>query len=155
VRVLPAAALTSALALLGCGNSEEAETPEACLQGRAAIERALAASPAPVRLAGDVPISECLIEDQAAGELAQVGEALVGAATALRASAERDSAAAAERLGYLVGAVTRGAAESGGIHADLARRVTSAAEVGSAGRTAGAAFDRAYARGYAAGKEQG
>ena len=156
MRARPALALLAALALSGCGNSEQAETPDACLQGAAAIERALEASPAPVRLAGEVPISECLIEGQEAGELANVGGALVEAATALRAGAAREGAAeAAEQLGYLVGAVDRGAAESGGIHADLARRVTSAAEVGSAGEPAPPGFDRAYARGYAAGRDGG
>jgi hypothetical protein len=160
VHRLPLRALTAAFVaalLAGCGNSEGAKTPAACLAGAETFTRALAASPGAVRLAGDVAISDCLAEDQPAGELSQVGAGLVEAATLLKASSQGAAGAnrLAEQLGYLVGAVRRGAARTGGIHTDLLRRVTSAAEVGSRDEPTAPSFDRAYSRGYAAGQANG
>jgi hypothetical protein len=154
---LGVAAVGLVLVLAGCGDSEEAEAPEACLAGPPAFQRALAAAPREVRLGDDTAISDCLVENQSAGELSQVGGSLVEVATELRARAERggDGEAAAIELGYLVGAVRSGAEETGGIHADLIRRVASAAAVGSSNAPTAPAFDRAYARGYAAGQRSG
>jgi hypothetical protein len=158
-RLLLTALVAAALAapLAGCGNSEEAKTPAACLGGADAFTRALAAAPADVRLGSEVAISDCLVEDQPAGELSQVGAGLVEAATELKASSQRVAQAdrLAAQLGYLVGAVRRGAAATGGIHTDLVRRVISAAEVGSRAEPTSASYERAYATGYAAGKENG
>jgi hypothetical protein len=154
---LGVAALGLALLLAACGNSEEGETPDACLSGPLPIERALAAAPEPVRLDGGTAISECLVENQSAGELGQVGGSLIAVATELRASADGGAGAAeaATRLGYLVGAVRRGAAETGGIHADLVLRLASAAAVGSSDPPLDQDSERAYARGYAAGRRSG
>jgi len=64
-----------------------------------------------------------------------------------------DAAEAATRAGYLVGALERGAAETGGIHAALVDRVESAATNGLEERPA--AVREAYEAGRQAGLESG
>ena len=143
------------LAALGCGSQEES-TPVACLEGAGAYEQALRKAPADVRLAGETPIGDCLASNQSAGELAQVGEAMVEVATALNAEArQRPDSDAALRLGYLLGAAQRGAADSEGIHADLLRRLTVAARFAPDKQPLAAAFLREYEAGYAAGQSNG
>ncbi len=149
-----AATAFAALALLSACGSEEPDTPGACLADSARYLKALERAPQPVTLADDVPISACLIENQPSGELAQVGAAMVEAATRLSAAARRGDEPAALQLGYLIGAAERGAAESAGIHTDLVRRLESAAQTGPAGALAGAA-DAVYRRGLEAGRETG
>ncbi|HEU5142269.1 MAG TPA: hypothetical protein VFU04_03830 [Solirubrobacterales bacterium] len=141
----------------GCGNSTDDSTPVACLDGPAAYLNALAAAPGEVRLGGEVPISDCLAENQQGGDLATVGTSMVEAATALNREARTEPGGeAAARLGYLLGAVGRGAEETEGIHADLLRRLDAAARYSPAGgRPSSAAFQRAYQRGYEAGAERG
>ena len=107
-----------------------------------------------MRLAGETPISDCLVDDQSAGDLADVGASLVRTATLLSAAAERDPGGAQTvRLGYLVGAVQEGASETSGIHTDLVRRIEASARYPKARGTS--SFDLAYARGYAAGRSGG
>ena len=77
-----------------------------------------------MRLAGEAPISDCLAENQQAGDLATVGEAMLEAATELNAEARAEPGGAANvRLGYLLGAAQRGAEDTDGIHAELIRRL--------------------------------
>ena len=76
-------AALAGLLIVGCGDDDEAAAPAACLGGTDAFLTALESAPDAVRLEGSTPISECIVEAQAGGELAQVGEALVGAATEL------------------------------------------------------------------------
>src|SRR4051812_38591790 len=117
----------AALVAIGCGSQDDS-TPVACLEGAAAYERALQNAPGKVLLQGETPISDCLASNQKAGDLSQVGEAMVDTATALNAQArEEGGGEAAVRLGYLIGAVQRGAESSEGIHSDLVRRLTVAA----------------------------
>lgn len=105
-----------------------------------------------MRLDGETPISECLAESQAGGDLAAVGTAMVAAATRLNSEArESPGGGAALRLGYLVGAAERGAAETEGIHADLLRRLRAAALYSPAGGGLPAAFLSSYRRGVEAG----
>ena len=60
------------------------------------------------------------------------------------------------RLGYLVGAVQEGASGTGGIHQDLVLRLDSAARyTGPGGKPFGAAFERSFGEGYAAGQAGG
>jgi hypothetical protein len=153
VRRAAATALASLALLAGCG-SEEPDTPGPCLADADAYLAALERAPDPVTLAGDVAISDCLIDSQPSGELAQVGTATVEGATRLSARAQQGDGSAAIQLGYLVGAVQRGAAETGGIHTDLVRRLESAAQTGPAGGLTGAA-DVVYRRGLAAGNRTG
>jgi hypothetical protein len=149
-----AVSLAALAALAGCG-SENPETPQACLQGPAAFRAALAKAPAQVQLPGGEQISDCLVQNQAAGDLANVGGALVPIATELNAQGRSSPTGPAPyELGYLVGAVRRAAADTGGIHSELTRRLESAAGFASGGRLP-PAFRRAYARGLQAGLASG
>jgi hypothetical protein len=149
---LLAAALALTMAVAGCSSGEDDEAPAACLTGSAAYLTALEAAPGEVRLEGETPISECLTSGQQGGELAQVGKEVIDAATVLNEEAREDPAGpAAVRLGYLVGAVERGAE---GIHADLVRRLQSAANF-SPDRQLPPAFERGFAEGYTAGRDGG
>jgi hypothetical protein len=149
------AAVLGLTALAGCGE-EDADTPEACLVPADGYIEALEEAPDAVLLDGSTPISACLTRDQDPAELGGIGEEMVDAATRLNGAARRDpSGAATVELGYLVGAAQQGAAESGGIHADLLRRLDAAARFNEGGRPLPASFERAFGEGYAAGQETG
>jgi hypothetical protein len=154
VRLAACLLVVVALLLAGCGSSDGGDTPDPCLAGRATYLKALEAAPDPVRLQGETPISDCLVDDQSAGDLADLGGSLVGAATVLSAAAERDPGGPQTvRLGYLVGAVQEGGSKTSGIHADLVRRIETAPRyLRARGKSS---FDLAYARGYAAGRGEG
>lgn len=156
---LAAAALLALVALavaaFGCGRQGDS-TPVACLEGAAAYEKALRSVPGEVRLGGETPISECLASNQQAGDLAQVGEALVETATDLNAKGRANpDTDAALQLGYLIGALQRGAADSEGIHADLLRRLAVAARFAPDKQPLPPTFLREYEAGYAAGRREG
>ena len=137
----------------GCGAKHNDEAPAACLAGNQAYLRSLERAPAPVRLAGTTPISDCLVPEQDAGQLASIGQEMIVAATKLNAEARRDPAGPAPlELGYLLGAVSKGADP---IHTDLVRRLNSAARFSETGGTLPASFERAFGRGYAAGRQSG
>ena len=149
------------LVAAGCGSDDAPETPVACLEPASGYLEALRAAPGEVRLAGTTPISGCLVEEQEAGQLAQVGQSVVGAATKLNAEVRHTGdEAATVQLGYLIGAAQQGAAASGGtasggIHTDLLRRLDSAARFSEGGKQLPASFERAFGEGYAAGQEGG
>lgn len=151
---LAAAAALAALAT-GCGGGDEDSTPVACLEGAGVYLEALEA-PGDVRLDGETPISGCLTEEQEAGELATVGEAMVEAATRLNAEARAEPGGAANlRLGYLLGAAARGAEQTEGIHADLLRRLTVAARFAPGRQPLSEQFLATYREGFDAGRESG
>jgi hypothetical protein len=152
-----AAALALLLVVAGCSSDDdEPTTPVACLQPAAGYLQALEAAPAAVRLDGTTPISDCLTRGQGSGELANVGESMVSAATQLNAGARRAPGSPASlQLGYLVAAVEKGAAETGGIHADLVRRLQTAAQFSGGRGQPPASFQRAFGRGFAAGQASG
>lgn len=159
----PALRLAAGLALLaclaiaaaGCG-SQGNSTPVACLEGAAAYEKALRDAPGEVLLQGETPISDCLASNQQAGDLAQVGEAMVDAATSLNAQArEEDGGEAAVQLGYLIGAAQRGAESSEGIHSDLVRRLTVSARYAPDKQPLSPQFLSAYREGFDAGHSGG
>jgi hypothetical protein len=156
IRRLGTAAAIGALAagVAACSSQEDEETPSACLSDAAAYLQALRAAPGEVRLEGTTQISDCLIPEQDGGELARVGSAMIGAATELNGEALADPGGqAAIELGYLSAAVSRGADP---IHADLSRRVTSAAQFSPEGSGAlPPEFLRTFGRGYEAGRETG
>jgi hypothetical protein len=155
LRIVATVALLPALAAAGCGGRGEASTPVACLEGPGAYLRALAAAPATVELGGAIPIGDCLAENQQAGDLATVGEAMVTAATRLNAEARANpDGPAALRLGYLLGAAERRAESTEGIHAELVRRLTVAARYSPEGPLP-PAFAAVYRRGFDAGRESG
>jgi hypothetical protein len=148
------ACLLAALAA-GCGKQDDS-TPVACLEGTSAYVGALGDAPGEVRLSGEVPISDCLAENQQAGDLATVGETMVRTATALNAQARADPGGAANlRLGYLIGAGQRGAERTNGIHVELVRRLTAAATYSPGKQVLGADFKRAYRQGFDAGLAAG
>jgi hypothetical protein len=148
------ACLVAALAA-GCGKQDDA-TPLACLEGSGAYVAALAGAPGEVKLDGEVPISDCLAENQQGGDLATVGTALVEAATKLNAEARVEPGGTANlRLGYLIGAAQRGADSSEGIHADLLRRLAVAARYAPGREPLPPAFLATYHQGYDAGHANG
>ncbi len=118
--------------------------------------RALRAAPEPVALAGETPIGECLAENQKAGDLASVGEAMIEAATELNAGARaRPGGDANLQLGYLLGAAQRGAERTDGIHAELLRRLTAAARYSPDNQPLPAVFLSTYQEGFDAGQARG
>lgn len=146
-RLLSIAGLLALALVSGCGGDEDADTPTACLEGGAIYLDPQAADPA---------VSDCLTENQAGGELATVGAAMVAAATRLNSEAREDpGGGGAFRLGYLVGAAERGAAGTEGIHADLLRRLRAAALYSPADRGLSATVLSAYRRGLEAGLARG
>lgn len=148
--------LVALAASAGCGSADQDTTPVACLNGANPYAKALKSAPAAVRLDGDVPISDCLVHNQSAGDLTNVGESVVQVATQLNADArEKPGAAPTVQLGYLVGALTRGAGETQGIHSELLRRVEAAALYSPAGKPPPEPFDHRYQKGYAAGRDDG
>jgi hypothetical protein len=139
--------------LPGCGSGESDQAPAACLGGSDAYLRALQSAPGQVRLNGDIAISACLVPSQEGGQLANVGQDMIVAATKLNAEARRDPGGpAALELGYLSGAVSKGADS---IHTDLVRRLNAAAQFSASGTALPVRFERAYSRGYTAGRESG
>lgn len=138
----------------GCGNQSDS-TPVACLEGKAAYAKALKAAPGEVLIAGETPISDCLAENQQAGDLSRVGESLIAVATALNAEATADPGGDANlQLGYLVGAAEAGAEKTEGIHSDLLRRLAVAARFSREGPLP-QQFLATYQRGFDAGHENG
>lgn len=146
----------AALAIAACGSSEPPETPSACLAPASAYLTALKSAPEPVALPDGTPISDCLVDEQQPGPLAQVGQSLVGAAGELnRAARKRPAGPATVELGYLVGAVQEAAAATSGIHEDLKLRLDSAARFAPDGEPFSADFERAFGEGYGAGQTTG
>jgi hypothetical protein len=154
----------AAIALGGCGSEDPPEAPDACAAPPAAYLTALRDVPEEGLIGGTTPIGSCLVEEQSPGRLAGVGASIIAAATELnreirRAQAADRSAASARarrltvQLGYLVGAVQEAASGTGGIHADLVRRLDAAARyLPGEGDTFSAGFERAFGQGYAAGQ---
>jgi len=150
-------ALLAPLALLGagCGGPDDS-TPVACLDGPGAYLGALGDAPGEVRLSGEVSISDCLAQNQTAGDLATVGTAMVSVATKLNAAARAQPGGPADlQLGYLLGAAQRGADGTEGIHAELIRRLTAAARYSPDNRPLPTSFRRVYREGFDAGRTRG
>jgi hypothetical protein len=137
--------------VIGCGQQDDS-TPVACLEGSETYLQALKAAPGEVTLDGETLISDCLVENQKAGELATVGTAMVNAATQLNAEARAEPGGEANlQLGYLLGAAEHGAEETEGIHAELIRRLSAAARYTPDNRPPSPAFLRTYKEGFDAG----
>jgi len=152
-RVAVALLTGAALLIAGCGNSQDDQAPGVCLVGNEAYLRALEKAPAPVLLGATTPISDCLVPQQEAGQLASIGQEMIVAATKLNAEARRDPGGPASvQLGYLIGAVSKGADP---IHTDLVRRLNASARFSETGGALPASFERAFGRGYSAGRRSG
>jgi hypothetical protein len=143
-----AAAATAALAG-GCG-SDDAPPPSACNSGPRFVLGALRAAPGRVVLDGGTLISTCVRRSRGQGDIQNLGFTYVAVAnTEVRMMPRRQ--AAAVQLGFLVGAVRRGANKTNGVQLELVRRLEQVAGVdGPPGpRRAG------YRRGVAAGEDHG
>jgi len=151
----PIAILAGTAAILvaaGCGAVSDG-TPAPCLDNVDAYVGALREAPAEVKLGGEVPIGDCLSENQMGGDLATVGTAMVGAATRLNSAARANpEGPAGLELGYLLGAVQARAERTGGVHDELLRRLDAAARYSPGGRPLPPRFLHAYRLGLAAGR---
>ena len=116
-------ALAVVLLLSGCAREQEQVLAAACRLGPEAVQGALERAPNAVALAG-TRLSECLGRAGQPADIQQVGGDYLEVATILAADARRDpEGPAALRLGYLVGAVRRGAASTQGFHSEIVRRI--------------------------------
>jgi hypothetical protein len=118
-------AILVALALAACGRGGAGELPAACdfPDGPRTVRAALASAPGEVRVNG-APLSSCLAREASASDVQTVGAAYVSAAAELAATARTaPRSPATTQLGYLVGAVRRGASRTAGIHYEVVRRV--------------------------------
>jgi hypothetical protein len=149
----PAALVALALiAAAACGGRDERPLDAACTSSAGAIERALARAPEPVTLGRGTRLSDCVSRARSNADLQSAGATLTGAAEHLAVRAKRGDARAGVALGYLVGAARRGAARTPGLHAQLARRLESAAAfVGQGGPAVAAALERGLRAGRATG----
>src|SRR4051812_35889703 len=82
--------LAALLLIAGCGSESNDEAPAACLTTNQGYLRALEQAPGEVRLAGTTPISACLVPEQDGGQLANIGQEMIVAATKLNAEATRN-----------------------------------------------------------------
>jgi hypothetical protein len=154
-RSLVLVAIAWGIAVAGCGGQNDS-TPVACLEGTGTYLRALAGAPTEVKLRGETLISDCLAENQAGGDLANVGGAMLSAATKLNAEARAEPGGKANlQLGYLLGAAERGAEGTEGIHAELIRRLSAAARYSPDNRPLTPLFLRTYREGFDAGHTRG
>jgi hypothetical protein len=127
--------LTPALPCMAfmCACSSSTPPPSlACVESPQAVEAALAGAPGRVRLRDGTRLSQCVSHASDQGSLETIGATFVTAAGDLEARARRDRAAALE-LGYLIGAVRRGASTTNGVGLELARRLESAGALAGAG----------------------
>jgi hypothetical protein len=146
-----AAGVVVAILVAGCGSKGPTTAPDACLEPVGAWLKALDAAPGAVRLDGQTPIGDCFTGAEDPG----VGQTAIKAATLLNAQARRQPGGAATvRLGYLAGAVHEGTSNVPS-EADLVRRIDTAARYNPGGGSLGAAFERAFGKGYAAGEATG
>ncbi len=148
-------AVCAVLLVAGCGQPDD-KTPVACLEGSGTYLRALGAAPGAVTLDGETPISDCLAENQKAGDLATVGTTMLAVATKLNAEARAEPGGEANlQLGYLLGAAERGAESTAGIHSDLIRRLSAAARYSPDNQPLSPVFLRTYRQGFDAGEAGG
>ena len=155
MRRVALAALLLALAA-GCGSGDEDSTPVACLNGARPYLEALESAPRAVRLDGEVAISDCLVENQSAADIERVGLTLLRVSTDLNQAARQDPGGDPPlQLGYLIGALQTAAEKTGGIHAELVRRLEAAALFSPAGKPPPPPFDQTYMEGFDAGREKG
>jgi integrase len=141
----------AAVTLVACGGDQE-PLDAACLDSAGAIERALTRAPAPVTLPTGTRLSACVANARSDADLQSAGLVLTRAGDHLAEAARRGDSEAALRLGYLVGAVRRGAQRTEGIHAQLQRRIERATAYLD---EAGPRVTAAVARGRRAGEASG
>jgi hypothetical protein len=133
------------LALAGC-REDAASYPPQCSDGPAAMRTALTQAPDGEVAIDGVKLSECLVPSDEGGPLAAFGGSVIDVAITLSERARTGDERAAEQLGYLRGALARGA--DPGLHDELLRRVDQ--ELLRVNRRS-----PAFRRGEAAGRERG
>ena len=152
------------VAIAGCSDGRKISTPPACLAAPEFWLTALSNAPEKVVIEESASISECLPEKQTVANQEEVGRTAVIVASSLaasikgepRAGGESNSPTAEEAAlmaGYLVGALEKGANESGGIHDVMVTRVEAAATNGL--DAAGPAARQQYEEGRDAGLAEG
>jgi len=153
------ACLLAALALGACG--KRAAMPRACIEAQSEdVLQALGRAPGVVALGDGTRLSDCVAYAIDDARLQALGATLTTAADRLAArmhdggpDGDADARLAAERaalqLGFLAGAVTRGAARTAGFQGDLADRIAGTATIDGGARRA------ALLRGREAGRSGG
>ena len=110
------------LPLAGCGN-HDAGVPTGCREGESTVLGALARAPAPVRVDG-AAISKCFARAASSADVQNIGSTYIDVAQRLADQARSaPHSAAALRLGYLIGAVRRGAGRDFGVYYETHRRL--------------------------------
>ncbi len=118
-----AAGLVAALTASACGPGATPIASE-CIGEPAGVVRALAKAPAAVTLGDGSRLSRCIADGTDDAELQNVGITFHNAAEDLRVQArDGGDAAAAVRLGYLIGATRLGAKRTNGVMLELQRRI--------------------------------
>ena len=148
--VTPAAlvCLLVVLTLAACG--DPAPLSSACLTANAGdVLTALKSAPHDVALQDGTRLSTCVARALDDADLQVVGAALTSAADRLARTFARNDADAF-RLGFLIGATERGAAQTNGVGAELVARLRQAATSSGAQRAR-----TALLRGMAAGRRAG
>ena len=128
----------------GC-RKEPARYPPECSSGPTAVREALQQAPDGEVAIEGVKLSECLVPSSDAGPLASFGGSATQVAAGLAERARAGDERAALQLGYLRGALERGADPT--VHDELMFRLDQ--ELGRVARTP------AYRRGEAAGRAHG
>jgi coenzyme F420-reducing hydrogenase delta subunit len=104
----------------GCGAGQS--LPAGCLAGPEAILDALETAPDPVTVEG-TRISDCFGQTANADQAPALGSFVDAAATLAAAVAEQHDSRSALELGYLMGAIRKGAGDPPGVHSELLRRL--------------------------------
>jgi hypothetical protein len=138
------------LAIAGCGSDDPVVSP-ACTDSPAAVQVALRSAPGQVRLADGTSLSKCISAATDDADLQNVGIAFHLTAEKLGDAATVANKAALQ-LGYLIGAMRRGAAKTNGVLAELQRRIEL---VGSRVQERVPALRAALEKGRAAGEASG
>jgi hypothetical protein len=136
------------LAFGGCGG----RTPpaQACIEAQSAdVLQALAHAPHHVALTDGTPLSQCVRRTIDDSHLQALGATLTTTAGEL-VRRTRASDAAAFQLGFLIGAVERGAAQAAGLQDELANRIA-----GTAAGLGGGPRRAQLLRGRSAGRQRG
>ena len=144
-----AAGVVVAACASGCGGGQD-PPPTACSDGARTVLGALQRAPGDVSLEGGTLISTCVRRSLDTGQIQTLGFTYLAAANSeLQLIPHSD--AAALQLGFLVGAVRRGANKTNGVQLELVRRLDQVAGVGGPTGPRRAA----YRRGMAAGEDHG
>ena len=144
-----AAGAAAAAFASGCGSGNDTP-PAACSDGARTVLGALQKAPGAVALENGTLISTCVQRSLDTGEMQTLGFTYLAVAnTELKLMPRSD--AAALRLGFLVGAVRRGASKTNGVQLEMVRRLDQVAGVGGPPGPRRAA----YRRGMAAGEDHG